>query len=453
MKDRLKGKLKRKQALTGGEEMESCTPMKSVRRIVLSACLFGASVPCADELSAADEPAADVAEAGILLDQPMRTVNTDVITMGDVRERTWFKLQMLQRQNPGVQIDRRTFARFQLESLEELTEQSLLLQEADRNKVVVDERRIRKQVLFQIDKAQVGGHIEQVAQAVEERVRQQRIQRVLGQYLYLGGNVSPEDVLAAYDANPDRWMRPGRARVRQIVLRVVEDQEIDRLRDGLFAVYRRIQTDPSPVVAALVTDADLDTLLDRSEEGTGPDSQFAFLLQKATDVVNADVANAGGETLALREDAQRYIAEAAQLRDEATITALLNTWREELMALPPGAERRARFGALARQYSQGQGAEDEGMLGWVEEGSLPGPRNEIVFAATQEDTVSEPVWSGSVCALLLVESVQSGRIQSFSEVSADIEAELTAEHEQKIRKRLLDQLRAKAHIVDVVPLQ
>ncbi|MFW5844644.1 MAG: SurA N-terminal domain-containing protein [Planctomycetota bacterium] len=114
-------------------------------------------------------------------DRPVCYVDDAIITRGDVRERLQSRLFLLRMRDelPRSAAEMRAL---EDEVLEELIDEELLLDQAERLQVVIDERRVRQEVVRQFSRRGYGNDMVNIARAVAERVRQTRIEQVLQFY-------------------------------------------------------------------------------------------------------------------------------------------------------------------------------------------------------------------------------------------------------------------------------
>ena len=85
--------------------------------------------------------------AAVVADQALRYVNNEVVTMGDVATRNQQRIAEYSRRGIPVPQNRTELIKFSKETLEDLTDESLLVQEAKTLKAVPDREAIVREVL------------------------------------------------------------------------------------------------------------------------------------------------------------------------------------------------------------------------------------------------------------------------------------------------------------------
>jgi parvulin-like peptidyl-prolyl isomerase len=103
------------------------------------------------------------------------------------------------------------------------------------------------------------------------------------------------------------------------------------------------------------------------------------------------------------------------------------------------------FGELALAHSKAPGAEDGGLIGWVERGDLVGPLEEAAFALG-EGEVSDVVETGGGFHLLRVDTKQPAGQASLEEVRKDIEPELRRAAATGHYKKWINELRKRSRV-------
>jgi len=119
-------------------------------------------------------------------------------------------------------------------------------------------------------------------------------------------------------------------------------------------------------------------------------------------------------------------------------TAMLESLRDDLAA---GAD----FAALAEQYSQGPGADQGGLIGWVSKGDLdPVLEKSVLNLAAGQ--VSDVVERASGVHLLKVDERQEAGAMSLDEARPLIEPELRAQYAAERYKKWMTELRKRSHV-------
>jgi peptidyl-prolyl cis-trans isomerase SurA len=147
-----------------------------------------------------------------------------------------------------------------------------------------------------------------------------------------------------------------------------------------------------------------------------------------------------------KEDLERYYkANSKEFKTAAKIHL-----RHILLVVPEGATKeqedavRARivelrkqalagvsFAKLAREYSQGAGAQDGGDIGWVDRGALLDPLGNVAFKLSVGE-VSEPVRTSMGYHLVKLEGRKDSDAEAFNQVSQEIRKEL---YEKALQER------------------
>jgi len=380
---------------------------------------------------------ADAADA--VSDRTLRFVNQDVITQGDVWERMRDLFTLLRARGEPLPRSQVEFAEYQRESLEALTDEMLLLQEAERLGAQVDEEGIREEV---IEWAREQGRPTLRAQIRERRrrIKERKLQAVLHFYGRHWPGVRPADVARIFEERKEEFRRPARVRVRRLLIRPAGAGEIEAVRERMFAAWRKIQADEA--LAGVIGDEHIGAYLD-AEDG----ERRKILRERLRAALDTAPAEPEVATAALLASIRTVLDDDDGLRDRESVTRTLGTIRERLAAIEDPRERQAAFVAAVEAHSQGPQADSGGDLGWVEPGHHSETFDAVAFE-TPADGLSEIFWDGGFGSLLLIRDRDDSGVRSLSEVSAAIRAELRHERAQEIQKTLLDQLRDQAYIKD-----
>jgi peptidyl-prolyl cis-trans isomerase SurA len=108
-------------------------------------------------------------------------------------------------------------------------------------------------------------------------------------------------------------------------------------------------------------------------------------------------------------------------------------------------DEKVPFEELARVYSQSSNAQDGGYWGWAERNVLNTNLSQVAFsldAGQHSRAISAP--NGAY--VLKVEEKKISYIKTLAEVRGDIEEKLRVEEKERLRKRWVDQLRAKSYV-------
>lgn len=378
-----------------------------------------------------------------VLDRPIRFVNDRVVTWSDVIQRNTARVESYRRAGRVLPADRDGILAFSRESLEELTDEELLVQQAERLQVTINRDRLSSQIIAEARERGLG--LRAIATLRRERSRAERIDAVVDWFEERTARVTPTGLRTAYDQRLAEFTRPPRARTLLFALRPSGAGERKQLVAELAGLMRRAQQSPDPAIVATAAPR-LDAFLAADTQ-----AQEGILAAIADDLAaQAGRADLAKEAAALVEQAGKLRLRWRQLRTRAECETELAALRDRLLALP-AAERTEAFRAQARAFSQGPSAVDGGLLGWVEPGTFGKEIEEQALAMP----VAEPsaaFWTGDALAMVLVIEREEGRTQSFAEVSATLHASLDRERRQQARRRLTGVLRAQAAINDLVDL-
>lgn len=391
-------------------------------------------------LLAAAETHPDDAPTSAVIDQTMRFVNDRVITWGDIRNRSGLRQELFRRAGKVLPNSEATQIAFHRDSLEELTDEELLVQKAEQLQVAIDRDRLSNDVIAEARHR--GLPLKDLALLRRIRERDAKMDAVIGWFENRGASVGPEEMEAAYRQRQSDFVRPPRARSLLIALRPTQPAERQALVSGLARLFRAAQEDADPQIKAAAADR-LDRFL-----AANTTEQETLLVAAAGDIaIRAGAPGLGKASAALADQAVSLAARWNRVRDRDGTINRLEALRAELAGLP-ALMRGALFRQRAEEESQGPHASDGGELGWVEPGTYGHEIEEQALAMP----IFEPspvFWTGGAAALILVLERESGRTQSFAEVSGVLQAGLDREHRQEIRTRLTGVLRAQASIRDV----
>jgi len=120
--------------------------------------------------------------------------------------------------------------------------------------------------------------------------------------------------------------------------------------------------------------------------------------------------------------------------------------RAKATEIRAGARSSKAFQALAKEHSEGPGAEQGGELGTFSRGEMEGRLEEVAFAL-KEGEVSEPIDTGTGVTLLFVEERIGGSHRPLDEVTPEIREALYNEAlQQRFQDWLSRDLRERHHV-------
>jgi parvulin-like peptidyl-prolyl isomerase len=390
--------------------------------------------------------AAAAGAADLLADAVLRHVNSEAITIGDVRARNQIRLAELVRAGQPPPRNAEDSLRFSDTTLDLLTEERLLVQEAERMGVAVDGERIARAVLEEARATGRGLTLTAQAQARRHLERQQKIDAIVSLYESRTHHPARSEVAAEYERRRADFARPARAWITALVLRPVGDPERRATEDERLALLRAAQGATDPALLAAATGAMAAVLAD----GAGSKEQAAA----AAALVQALAGAAGREDLgeddrALARRAAALAERTARERDRAACEAEARRIRDHVLALPAD-QREPALGDAARS-GQGPNAAGGGRIDAVEPGRQGGAFDQAVFALPAGG-VSEPFWHQGALWLVMVRSLEEARQRSLDEVAGDIETALRRNRNAEVRSRLVGILRGRAVVVDRMTL-
>jgi parvulin-like peptidyl-prolyl isomerase len=381
--------------------------------------------------------------SGMVVDRSVRFVNDQVVTIGDIRSRNGIRIELFRRAGRVLPDNRDSLLRFNRDTLEELTDEELLVQKANELQVAIDRDRLSSEVIAEARTR--GLALRDIAVLRRTRDRDAKIDAVIGWFEGRAANITPTDLRATYDRRIADFARPPRARTLLIALRPTADDERKELVKSLAGLMREAQQSGDEAITAAAA-GQLDAFLAADTPG-----QEAILATVAGEVAkHAGRDGLPKKAIALTQRAGELITRWRAVRTREQCLAELNALREELMRLEASA-RAELFNARAKAISQGPQASEGGLLGWVEPSTF-GKEIEEQALAMPVGEPSAPFWTGGAAAVVLVLEREEGRTQSFAEVVATLQAALERERRQQVRRRVTDVLRAQASIHDVVDL-
>lgn len=378
-------------------------------------------------------------------DQALRYVNDQVVTLGDVLRRDAMRISELERQARPKPAGRDERMQFSVQSLDELTDEELLVQYGhqfaeQRGIRLVDPERISQMVM---ERARSTGRGRTLREQAEDRrviERQQIINIILRSYFETRcPDITPEDINRVYQARSAAYRRPARAQVLQIILRPTSGAERAELRQARAALFKRAQdvTDPTLRKAA---ESRLDAYVAASAE-----AQEQLLVAAVNELAAREEApELDLGSLQLVRDAREVARRATAVRDLDGAKRELEALRVELSGKGVDA-----FKAAAKARSQGPKATDGGDLGWVEPGTFTKAFDEVAFAIKPGELSPVFVAESLACLVLVTERTEA-RTRPFAEVVAEIESDLRRQMSAGVRREAVTMLRTKASIRDIV---
>jgi parvulin-like peptidyl-prolyl isomerase len=393
-------------------------------------------------VNAAEAPASRARTADLTL----RYVNDSVISFGDVLQRNQLRLGEYERRGRPRPSTRDELLAFSQQSLNDLTDEELLIQYGhqlaeERGFQLVDHERISQQVM---ERARASGRGRSLREQAEERryiERQQIIDLVTGYFESRIPHISPQDIERSYKEREQEFRRPARAKVYQIVLRPSSPGERQEIRLARVKIFKEAQD---------VTDATIRTISESRIEAytvATPETQERLLAEAVQEIARqAERADLDAAARALVKNAAEVEARAAALRDVEATRKELEVLRADLLG-----KDLAAFAETAKRVSQGPGAADGGLLGWVEPGSYQPAFDEVVFSIKPGEL--SPVFMADKLACLVVVSERSeASSRAFGEVVGEIESALRRAQNRAAREATVLMLRTKASIRDLITI-
>jgi|GEM_PF-6819099 len=393
------------------------------------------TAPVPAKTDVAPEAASEAEIPAQLVDRSIRYVSGKVLTLGDLVDHLQTNRP---RQNPTTQAQVSTLWR---DALERLTDETLLVLFAEEKGVALDRTLISRKIL---DDLKASGRLlppDEIARWREQMIRREMIRAALSFFDQRSGNVTPDELLAAYTERRESFRRPARAQVLQFVLRATSDQEIAALSDAFGAWFRKLQEKPGPL--ADLAAARLDALLAVASD---PVEKNIKLVALAAEAAALDPAGWDKRSLGLRDEAARLGERRAAQRTQADIAAKMDALHADVKN---GDE--TAFRTLVKAQSQGPRREDGGDLGWIERGSFTPAFDEAVFSGPVGG-VGEPFWVAEACCLTWVMARDDAKVRSFAEVCGELESTLRRERTDAVFARAAGILRQRSTIRDLASI-
>ncbi|MEK7413114.1 MAG: peptidylprolyl isomerase [Planctomycetota bacterium] len=384
------------------------------------------------------------ASLGTTTDRPIRFVNNHVITQGDVQRQNAIRMGVFRKTGRVLPETDGELLRFCNDSLEDLTDETLLIQKAEELKVSINRDRLASEVVAE---ARSSGYLlRDMAIFRTLRERKLKMDAVLEWYERRAALVSPSEIEAYYNEHRAEFTRPSRAKALMYALHPTAPDERQALVTYFARLMRVAQSSTNDAVKLPATSR-LEAYLAADLPG-----QEQILIAIASDLA-ALAANPD-----LNQTDREIVGEAAPLlkrwqgvRTRAQCEVETTAFRTEIAALPM-AQRQVRFRERTKAESQGPHAVDGGDLGWVETKTY-GQDIEDQILALPAGEVSAPFWTGGSVAVVLVLEREEGRTQEFAEVSSLLQHGLQMERQDLVRRRVVAVLRAQSSIKDLVALK
>jgi parvulin-like peptidyl-prolyl isomerase len=386
-----------------------------------------------------------VAQAAVPTDQALRYVNSEVITLADVIDRVHERLDDYRREGrvapslaPRTADERAALLAFFKESLEQLTDEELMLQRAKELKLVPDHDRVVLEVLTRARQLGTGLPLADQAKARKLLERTESIDLLLSYFFEIRTpEPTPQALRAEYIAHQKDFRRPPKARVLQIIMRPSDPALAKDVRRQKTELFKRTQDAPDQAVAQIASSR-LQAYLDG--DAAAQTRLLDELIQDLCDAGKREDLDA--KSRELTKAAQAVHDQESGIRDlDQTVAALT-----EVRAGIEGKGEQA-FRDAAKRVSEGRGASEGGQQD-VEPGVFPTEVDQRIFTL-EPGTLSEVFTANQAAWLVYVVSRDKERIQTFEEVQGELRRSLEAERRKALRARVAAMLRGKASINDV----
>ncbi len=383
---------------------------------------------------------------GRTADLTIRYVNDSVISLGDVLQRNSMRLDEFKRRGRPQPGNRDELLAFAEQSLNDITEEELLIQYGramaeERGFQLVDHERISQVVM---DRAKTSGRGRSLRDQAEERrylERQQIMDLVLGYFDSRTPHIAPQDIERSYRQREEKFRRPARAKVVQIIMRPSSPIERQEVRQARIAIFKGAQDVSDPVIrAASESRIEAYTVATADEQ----ERLLAKAVQEIAQQAERTDLDAGSAQIARK--AVEVETRATNLRDSEATRQELEALRAELAGKDLDA-----FKEAAKRRSQGPGAADGGVLGWVEPGTYQAAFDEVVFAIKPGE-LSPVFMADKLACLVVVTERTEASSRTFGEVVGEIESDLQRTQQKASRDAAVAMMRAKASVRDLVTI-
>ncbi len=375
--------------------------------------------------------------AAVLADLSVRYVNNEVLTWGDIMLRNQMRME-LQRGRSLAPSNLTELLAFSRESLEELTDESLLYQKAQELKLQADHDDIVLEVMENAKRAGQGLTLRDQALQRRQLERTRTADRLVSFFDSMAPQVTPGQLLALYQAGGRRWDRLARVRALQIVLRPTSEEERAQLRTAKSALLRRAQDARTPVLAGKIQ-ARLADFLNASTK-----DREAILDALVEDIASTpegfDAADQG-----LIAEGRALKARMSRVMDAHEALQRLNALRMTFVGLEGDALTKAFRAAGTISQAPVE-------PGWIEPGTFA-PEWDRVASTAPLGAVAAPITTAQGMAMLILPVARDeARRRTFEEVSSELERTLRWERRETVRRQQASIQRAKASIRDLADL-
>jgi peptidyl-prolyl cis-trans isomerase D len=379
-------------------------------------------------------------------DLTIRYVNDSIISLGDVRQRNAMRLDEFERRGRPGPKSRADFLLFSTQSLNELTDEELLIQYGralaqERGFQLIDHERISQRVMEMARSSGRGRSLRQQAEQRKIFERNEIIDLVLGYFDGRTPHISPQEIERSYHERENEFQRPARAKVLQIVLRPSIPAERREVRQDRIVIFKAAQN-----VADAAIRAASENRIEAYTVGT-PEDQDRLLAEAVGEIANqGDRADLDVGSALLAKKAKELELRAASLRDEATTRKELEALRVELATKDVEA-----FKAAAKKLSQGPGAADGGDLGWVEPGTFQPAFDQVAFSLPVGE-LSPVFFADHLACLVVVSERTEPHRRTFGEMMGEIESALRLDKVKATRASVVEMMRTKASVRDLTTI-
>ena len=374
--------------------------------------------------------------AGQLVDRSVRYVNGQVITLGDLVDH----IQSNRPRKPPANAQEEL--QIWRDALERVTNDTLLRLFAEEKEVYIDPGMLGKRILEDLKRRGQLATPDAITRWRRELIKREMVRAPLGFFDARCGNITPQELSAAYAERKAEFTRPARVHLLQLVLRAGDADEQAGLVEAQAEAFRAAQALAGPV-ADLATSR-LDALLAVADDEAARADELAATMRLFADLPDEGLAKEGK---AFRARAQGLVERAKALRGRDQVQEEIDALRADLAAADEAA-----FRAAVVAHSEGPRKEEGGDLGWIERGRFHESFDAVAFDQTPVGGVSEPFWIGDVACLVRVIAREEARQRPFAEVCGELETQLREERYDEVYQRSASVLRQRATIRDQVDL-
>ncbi len=401
-------------------------------RILQLLCLCLALVAIDVRLGASD---------GELEDLTIRYVNSDVLTLWDVREKIEQRKAEYQVNGKVLPAGRDEWIAFAQTALEDLSDDQLLMQRAKEMGIRVNHDGIVLEVLERAKEA--GSGLTLRDQALQRRIleRQRFIDYLLGSLESLQPLPTPTLLADRYESGRAGYHRPARSRILQLVLRPADETQRTELRKAKADLLRKAQDAVDPAVKALVDQA-------LNDFGVAAAADQPAVLDRLTTALAklAERIDLGHDDAAVVDLARRLDSAGGRLLDRPSVEDRLSALRQDLVG-KQGPGLITAFSKAKRALGIPPSRSDDG--DWIEPGAS---RLDDLIQSLKPGETSTVTWIGDAAYLITVVEREDARNRSFDEVSGELDRQIRWERRKALKAQVIASLRRRASIHDVVPL-